>query len=175
MASDDGNARSPRPSFDDDLTAAAVVQSPTPTVAEPGEFSLDDEPMLGEYRVEGKIGEGGMGTVFAAIHPIIDKRVAIKVLNKTLCEDQYSVERFLDEARVVNQIQHPNIVDIFSFGQMPDGRHYFVMELLRGETLRARIARGRLSIDETVAIIKALATSSPTTCSSSTFRASRRA
>ena len=98
--------------------------------------------MIGEYRVEGKLGEGGMASVFAATHPLIGKRVAIKVISRRLCADLHAVERFIDEARAVNQIGHPNIVDIFAFGVLPDGRAYFVMEWLQGETLGDRLAQG---------------------------------
>jgi len=85
-----------------------------------------------------------MGTVYAARHPVIGKRVAIKVLAAHLCNDPALVRRFVDEARAVNKIGHPNIIDIFAFGQLgaPDHpRHYFVMEYLDGETLAARLAR----------------------------------
>jgi serine/threonine protein kinase len=136
----------PNTPFDEDQTLAAVVPAPTPTAHKAGVFVLEPGAILGEYRIEGKIGEGGMGTVFAALHPVIGKRAAIKVLRKDLCEDPHSVERFMDEARVVNQIGHPNIVDVFAFGEMLDGRHYLVMEYLKGETLRARMDRSRLDL-----------------------------
>src|SRR5262245_65842458 len=103
---------------------------------------------LGEYRVERMIGSGGMGVVFAAVHPLIGKRAAVKILKKDLCTDPGTLERFIDEARVVNQIGHPNIVDVFAFGEMPDGRSYFVMELLAGESLRTRLQRGPFTLDE---------------------------
>ena len=123
-----------------------------------GPFQLGPGAMLGEYRIEGIAGEGGMGVVYAAVHPMIGKRAAIKVLKKELCEDTHTVERFIDEARVVNQIGHPNIVDIFAFGEMPGGRSYFVMEWLKGETLRARLARPpKLTLVEVCAILKPLA------------------
>ena len=77
--------------------------------------------MIGEYRVEGKLGEGGMASVFSATHPLIGKKVAIKVISRRLCADLHAVERFIGEARTVNQIQHPNLVDIFAFGVLPDG------------------------------------------------------
>jgi serine/threonine-protein kinase len=121
------------------------------------EYPLEAGTELGEYRIEAKIGEGAMGTVFSAIHPMIGKRAAIKVLKQHLCRDTVTVERFIDEARVVNQIGHPNIVDIFAFGEMPDSRRYFVMEWLKGETLRERLRRGRLSLTEVAAVIKPLA------------------
>jgi eukaryotic-like serine/threonine-protein kinase len=100
--------------------------------------------LVGEYRVTGKIGEGGMGTVYAGVHPVIGKKVALKLLNPALAADPATVARFVSEARSVNHIQHPNIVDIFSFGQLPDGRHFFVMELLEGRTLKEEIERQAL-------------------------------
>jgi eukaryotic-like serine/threonine-protein kinase len=147
----------PNTPFDDDQTLAAVVPAPTPTAHKAGVFVLEPGAILGEYRIEGKIGEGGMGTVFAAVHPVIGKRAAIKVLRKDLCEDPHSVERFMDEARVVNQIGHPNIVDVFAFGEMVDGRHYLVMEYLKGETLRARMDRSQLDLAEICSILRPLA------------------
>ena len=120
-------------------------------------FSLEAGTQLGEYVIEGKIGEGAMGVVFSAVHPTIGKRAAIKVLRAELCEDEHQLERFKDEARVVNQIGHPNIVDIFAFGEMLDGRSYFVMEWLKGETLRQRLARGRMTVEEVSEVIRPLA------------------
>ena len=99
--------------------------------------------LIGEYKVEHKLGQGGMGTVYAANHPVIGKRVAIKVLSHFFSRDAGLVKRFIGEARAVNKIGHPNIIDVFSFGQLPDGRHYFVMELLEGETMTAWLDRGR--------------------------------
>ena len=77
--------------------------------------------MVGEYRVTGLIGEGGMGTVYAGIQPLIGKKVAIKVLKAELSRDPEVMERFLAEARAVNRIGHSNIVDVFSFGAFSDG------------------------------------------------------
>jgi serine/threonine-protein kinase len=94
---------------------------------------------VGEYVVEEQIGEGGMGVIFAAKHPIIGKRVAIKVLNPDMAANAAIVQRFIQEARAVNQIGHRNIVDIFSFGRLADGRHYFVMEYLGGQPFSRRI------------------------------------
>src|SRR5262249_35751825 len=112
---------------------------------------------LGEYRIERLIGAGGMGVVFEAVHPKIGKRAAVKILKKELCTDPGTLERFVDEARVVNQIGHPNIVDVFAFGEMPDGRQYFVMELLAGVSLRTRLSRGPFMLDEIIATARPLA------------------
>ncbi|MCE9572394.1 MAG: protein kinase [Deltaproteobacteria bacterium] len=101
--------------------------------------------VLGDWRIEGKIGEGGMGTVHAATHTVIGKRAAIKVVRAELCRSPLTAERFVQEARVVNQIGHPSIVDIFHIDRLPDGRQYLVMELLHGASLRERLEQGRLS------------------------------
>ncbi len=121
------------------------------------DYEILPDTTLGEYKIQGKLGEGGMGTVFSAIHPMIGKRAAIKVLKLQFCEDPILVERFIDEARIVNQIGHPNIVDIFAFGEMPDGRRFFAMEWLTGETLRERLRRGPCSLTQMARLIHALA------------------
>src|SRR3954471_5448371 len=119
-------------------------------------YDLAVGEMVGEYRVEGELGRGGMGRVYAATHPVIAKRAAIKVLHPELSVNTEAVERFIQEARSVNQIGHPNIVDIFAFGTLPDGRSYFVMEWLRGESLHTRIERERLPIAEALVMLETI-------------------
>lgn len=104
--------------------------------------------MVGEYEIAHLLGEGGMGVVYAAIHPEIGKRVAIKVLAPHAAEHPDLIRRFKEEARAVNRIRHPNIIDIFAFNQLSDGRHYFVMEYLDGESLTARLERGSMQLSE---------------------------
>src|SRR5437868_1101957 len=118
--------RGPRTMSDPRPTQTAV-RAPA---ASPGE--LPPGFVVGEYRIEGVAGRGGMGVVYAALQPVIEKKVAIKVLNAQLSADVDLVRRFVDEARAVNRIGHENIIDIFSFGQLADGRQYFVMEYLEG-------------------------------------------
>ncbi|MHB8874730.1 MAG: serine/threonine-protein kinase [Myxococcaceae bacterium] len=89
--------------------------------------------MIGEYQIMSRIGAGGMGVVYEGRHPLIGKRVAVKVLLPQHTSNESQVSRFLSEARAVNEARHRGIVDIFSFGQLPDGAHYFVMEYLEGE------------------------------------------
>jgi serine/threonine protein kinase len=109
---------------------------------------------VGGYHIDGELGSGGMGVVYAATHPLIGKRAAIKVLRPDLSNNPAAVERFVMEARAVNQIGHPNIVDIFAFGQLPDGRRYYVMDLLSGESLRRRLKRGGpLHVSEAASVI----------------------
>ena len=101
---------------------------------------MDDEviapgTMIGDYRVEETLAEGGMGLIYGGVHPVISKRVAIKVISKQFAENPKAVSRFIMEARSVNQIGHHNIVDIFSIGEVEDGRTYLIMELLEGLSL----------------------------------------
>jgi serine/threonine-protein kinase len=123
------------------------------------EESLKPGDIVGEYQVEGTLGEGGFGTVYRGIHPMIGKAAAIKVLKREFSAKADMVSRFLAEARAVNQIRHRNIIDIFSFGVLPDGRHYYVMELLDGTTLDRHLKGrgGRVPPDEAIAILRPLA------------------
>jgi serine/threonine-protein kinase len=109
------------------------------------------------YVVDGDVGKGGMGVVYSATHPVIGKRAAIKVLRGEVSSSPGAVARFIQEARAVNQIGHPNIIDIFAFGTLPDGRSYHVMDLLVGEPLRKRLKRGPLSPDAAAHVIEGIA------------------
>ncbi len=118
-----------------------------------------DEPLtpgtiVGEFSIEAQIGQGGFGAVYRAKHPLIGKRAAIKVLSDDVGASANAVARFVQEARAVNEIQHPNIVDIFSFGQLVDGRHYFAMEILDGQTFDAFLRkRDPISVGELVCVL----------------------
>ena len=119
---------------------------------------LEPGTSVGEFVVEAEIGRGGFGRVYRVHHPLIGKRAAIKVLSDEVGSSQNAVARFIQEARAVNEIQHPNIIDIFSFGQLPDKRHYFVMELLEGQPLDTFLNnRDPVSIPELIAILDPVA------------------
>ena len=118
---------------------------------------LTEGSVVGEYEVQAQIGEGAMGTVYSGIHPLIGKKVAIKVLKPELCANQGSIDRFVHEAQAVNKIGHPNIVDVFSLGELEDGRAYFVMEWLRGEDLKTRLARGPITVTDACDILDGIA------------------
>jgi serine/threonine-protein kinase len=123
-----------------------------------GDQDLQAGQEVGEYRIESVLGQGGFGTVYAAVHPLIGKRVAIKVLARKYSADPDVVSRFVAEARAVNQIRHRNIIDIFAFGQLTDGRHYYVMEYLEGMPLDLYLKeRGPLPLDEALPILRAIA------------------
>jgi serine/threonine-protein kinase len=112
---------------------------------------------VGEYVIEGVLGQGGMGTVYAAHHPVIGKKAAVKVIRAALSANRRAVERFVLEARAVNQIGDPNIVDVFAFGSLADGRSYLIMERLIGENLAQRTRRDRVSRGEAIDIIDDIA------------------
>jgi serine/threonine protein kinase len=118
---------------------------------------LKEGSPVGEYEIQDQIGEGAMGTVYSAIHPLIGKKVAIKVLKAELCANQATIDRFVQEAKAVNQIGHPNIVDVFMLGELPDGRAYMVMEWLRGQDLKTRLARGPMSVTDACDILDGIA------------------
>jgi len=107
---------------------------------------------VGNYRVTKLLGEGGMGLVYLAEHPVIGRKVAIKVLHVALAKDSDIVARFFNEARAIHMIGHENIVEILDFGQTSDGQPYFIMEYLTGESLSERIARGAIPPPETAII-----------------------
>lgn len=109
---------------------------------------------LSDYVIEEKIGVGGMGVVYRAVQPMIGKQVAIKVLRQDVVTDPRDVERLLEEARIVNQIKHRGIINIFGAGSLEDGRHYLIMELLEGESLEQKMQReGRIALPDAVAIL----------------------
>jgi serine/threonine-protein kinase len=117
-------------------------------VPEGADGKLRPGAFVGEYQIGHLLGAGGMGVVYAGTHPEIGKRVAIKVLGPHAAQHPDLIRRFKEEARAVNKIRHPNIIDIFAFNQLPDGRHYFVMEYLEGESLTARLERGEMEFSE---------------------------
>jgi serine/threonine-protein kinase len=143
---DSGEKQRGKPAIDQ--TAASPV-SPTLLNAP----DLEPGTIVGDYRIESKVGEGGMGAVYSAVHPLIGKRAAIKVMTPALSVDAVAVDRFVFEARAVNQIGHPRIVDVFAFGRLPDGRSYCVMEWLDGQTLATCLNGARLPLARAVDIL----------------------
>ena len=107
---------------------------------------------IGNYRVTRLLGEGGMGVVYQAEHPVIGRKVAIKLLHTWMARDQEVVARFFNEARAIHTVGHENIVEILDFGQTAEGQAYFIMEFLAGEALNERVARGPLPPKEVAAI-----------------------
>ena len=96
---------------------------------------------IDRFEIIDVVGRGAMGVVYRARDPELDRTVAIKVLALNLASSDDIVRRFRVEARAVNKIKHPNVVDIQDFGTLPDGRPYYVMEYLAGESLGGYLTR----------------------------------
>jgi Tol biopolymer transport system component len=109
-------------------------------------MSLASGTKLGPCEVVSPAGAGGMGEVYRAIDTRLDRTVAIKILPAHLSEKPAALERFQREARAISQLSHANICQLYDLGQQ-DGIHYIVMEFLEGETLGARLAKGRLPLE----------------------------
>ncbi|MDP6581071.1 MAG: protein kinase [Vicinamibacterales bacterium] len=107
---------------------------------------------LGPYTIRAELGHGGMGVVYTAHDPRLDRQVAIKVLPPDLTRDDTAKQRFLQEAKAASALDHPNICTIHEINETDDGQLYLVMAYYEGETLKERIARGPLSVDEAVDI-----------------------
>ena len=144
---------------DDEKRCSADGATLVPDDAIPKQaLELEEGRAVGEYRIERKIGEGGFGAVYAALHPVIGKSAAIKVLSPQFSHNPTMVSRFIAEARAVNQIRHRGIIDIFAFGKLDDGRQYYIMELLEGLTLEAYLRQhGRLRPAEALPILRQIA------------------
>jgi serine/threonine-protein kinase len=111
--------------------------------------------LSGRYRLDAKIGAGGMSTVFCAFDETLQRQVAVKLMNREVASDSDQLERFRREARAVAQLSHPHVVGVIDAGEEGDPGHprpYIVFEYVEGETLKERIRRcGRLPIAEAVA------------------------
>ena len=106
------------------------------------------------YRLEQRLGRGGMGVVYAASDLSLDRRVAVKVLREELVGDRESASRFEREARIAASFSHPNVVTVFDFGVIGDSRAFLVMERLEGTTLRDEISRGPLEQARVLAVMR---------------------
>lgn len=136
-----GGHHDPNP-FDDDAIGPTRVRDPL----------LGTK--AGEYLLGETLGQGAMGIVYKATHPILGRQAAVKVLR---IESPDAAQKLLGEARAVAQARHPNIIDIFGFGTTDDGQPYFVMELLEGEPLDLWLRdRSPLAPAEAVGILKQL-------------------
>lgn len=109
--------------------------------------------LAGKFRVVSLLGEGGMGAVYQIEHEITKHRRALKLLHKSMAEMPSVVERFLREASAAGRVGNPHIIETFDAGVLDTGEPYLVMEILRGEPLSARIARGPMPVLEVVDLV----------------------
>jgi serine/threonine protein kinase len=105
------------------------------------------EILAGKYRIESLLGEGGMGAVYLATNTVLQKKVALKVMNTRFAAVPAAVERFLREAVAASRVSHPSIVQVFDAGEH-DRAPWIAMEFLEGESLGARLERGPMSLEE---------------------------
>ena len=115
----------------------------------------------GRYRLISRLGVGGMSTVYLARHVMIDRLVAVKTLRPELATEATQRDRFLREAKAVNRINHPSIVEITDFGESDDGLVYLVMEYVPGESLLSHLAHGALSPDDLLSVATQIGERSP--------------
>ena len=119
-------------------------------------MALTPGTRLGVYEITAQIGEGGMGQVYRATDTKLKRQVAIKILPPTLAADHDRLARFQREAEVLASLNHPNIAAIYGLEES-GGTTALVMELVEGEDLSQRIARGAIPLDEALPIAKQIA------------------
>ncbi|MBA3514312.1 MAG: serine/threonine protein kinase [Pyrinomonadaceae bacterium] len=117
--------------------------------------SLLGQVLAGKYRMDNRLNEGGMGTVYRGTHVLMDKTVAVKVLRPALAADEKLVARFSREARAASRISHPHAVSVTDFGESEDGVVFLVMEYLDGKTLKEIVRKeGPMPLPRVVEIIR---------------------
>jgi tRNA A-37 threonylcarbamoyl transferase component Bud32 len=134
--------------FPDDTAACFLCGSALSPVKDPRVGST----VNGRYQLEAAIGEGGMATVYAARHRLVDRPCAVKIMNAALAKNEVIRERFRREAKAAQKLAHPNIIEIFDQGELEDGSLFLVMELLDGETLADVLFRGKLPVERALPI-----------------------
>lgn len=117
-------------------------------------FSIGQQ--VGPYRVESRVGQGGMATVYKAYHESLDRYVAIKVMHIALSEEESFIERFRREAQIVARLGHANIIPIYD-SAVYEHQPYIVMKYIEGETLKQRMRRQPLTLEEVTEVIDAVA------------------
>jgi serine/threonine protein kinase/tetratricopeptide (TPR) repeat protein len=126
----------------------------------PGETALAVDPFIGRvlshYRLEERLGAGGMGLLYRGTDLALGRAVAVKLLARHLVSDATAKARFVQEARAASALDHPNIANVHDIGE-EDGELFIVMALYEGETLKQRLEKGRLPVDEAVGILRQVA------------------
>jgi serine/threonine-protein kinase len=133
--------------------AQAVAQRSSRSSRQRDDLSLN-KVIAGRYRLEARIGEGGMGIVYRARHVLIDRVVAVKLIRPDLRGETHLRAWMLREARAANRVDHAHIIDIHDIGETDDGELYLVMEYLVGSPLSAEIGRGPMPIQRAVDILE---------------------
>src|SRR5215831_13611213 len=109
--------------------------------------------VLSHYKLEERLGGGGMGMLYRATDLKLGRAVAIKLLARHLVSDETAKSRFIREARAASALDHPNIATVYEIGEA-EGELFIAMALYEGETLKQRLAKGRLSLKEALDIVR---------------------
>src|SRR5712692_1551052 len=112
---------------------------------------------IGPYKIIAPLATGGMGEVYLAQDSRLGRKIALKLLPPDFAKDQHRVRRFAQEARAASTLNHPNVCVIHEVGKTSDGRHFIAMELIDGITLRERIAKHPLSVDDALVVAEQVA------------------
>jgi eukaryotic-like serine/threonine-protein kinase len=135
--------------YPNDSTACFLCGGPLSAIQDP----LIGTTIAGRYLIEEAIGEGGMATVYAARHRLVDRPCAVKVMNPSLAKNEVIRERFRREAKAAQKLAHPNIIEIFDQGETPEGSLFLVMEILQGQTVADLLEKqAAVPLDRTLSI-----------------------
>ena len=135
--------------YPDDSTACFLCGGGLVALKDP----LIGVTIAGRYQIEEVLGQGGMATVYAARHRLVDRPCAVKVMSAQYTRNEVIRERFRREAKAAQKLAHPNIIEIFDQGETPDGLVFLVMELLQGETLADVLEHGKVPLDRGLPIM----------------------
>src|SRR5690242_3916981 len=130
-----------------------------PYLPEGNSLKTMEDVYIGAYRVIESLGEGAFGRVYQAYQPFLDRQVAVKTLHTDLTADKRIEQQFMQEARTIARLRHPNIVAVHEFGTYTTEQQtstYMVMEYLSGDTLQTVLCRGHMPIPDVVSIIEHL-------------------
>ena len=119
-------------------------------------MALQEGQLVGQYKIIGTLGQGGMAAVYKAYHARLDRYVAIKVMHKGLLEDDSFRARFEREARIVAKLEHPHIVPVYDFDEI-EGQPYLVMKIIEGQTLKRVLSAAPLQLDQIITIMDDMA------------------
>src|SRR5689334_6985065 len=117
------------------------LRAPTRGMVPRGAVELRSDSMVGPYRLVKEIGRGGMGTVYEAVHAMLPRRAAIKIMHGDLRRQPGMAKRMVQEASILEEIRHPGVVRVYDCNLFDDHRPWIAMELVEGETLAARLHR----------------------------------
>ena len=125
-----------------------------PKIGEPD--ALRDGQLVGRYRIEHKLGRGGMGVVYRAVDTQLGRAVALKFISPALSGVPKAMTRFLREARAASQLDHPNVIAVYEVAEH-DGLPFMAMALHDGENLKQRLERGPLQAEEAARLLAQIA------------------